>query len=61
MTMLRERWVDGREKFELPGEQLLMALVQGVVIGVGGLSQCPTVVGVGPGEEQITHRLSRRA
>lgn len=40
-----ERWAEGSERFDRPGERLLVARADDRVIGVGGLSQCPTVPG----------------
>lgn len=47
VTMLVDRWVDGSERFDAPGELLLVARdsASGCVIGVGGLSRCPDVAG----------------
>lgn len=42
---LRERWLDGTERFDRPGESILVASSNDTVIGVGGLSQCPSVEG----------------
>lgn len=42
-----DRWADGSERYDAPGEALLVAIdgEQGDVIGVGGLSRCPHVAG----------------
>lgn len=40
-----ERWVDGEERFDAVGERLLVAVADGEVVGVGGLSQCPDIAG----------------
>lgn len=44
---LIDRWVDGSERFDGPGEALLVAVDPGLdlVVGVGGLSRCPDVAG----------------
>jgi GNAT superfamily N-acetyltransferase len=42
---LLERWKDGTERFDRAGESVLVAVAAHTVIGVGGLSQCPTVSG----------------
>ena len=40
------RWGDGTERFDRPGECLLVAVAgDGAVIGIGGLTVCPTVPG----------------
>lgn len=41
---LTERWSVGTERFDRVGENVLVALA-GDIVGVGGLSQCPTVEG----------------
>ena len=43
VTVLADRWVTGTERFDGPGEMLLVARSSGVVVGVGGISQCPDV------------------
>jgi len=47
VTRLLDRWVDGSERYEAPGESLLVALAAGTerVVGVGGISRCPDVAG----------------
>lgn len=40
------RWRDGTERFDGPGERLLVAVDDaGRVVGIGGISACPTVAG----------------
>jgi ribosomal protein S18 acetylase RimI-like enzyme len=38
---LRDRWIDGSERFERPGELLLGAFAEGGLVGVGGISHDP--------------------
>ncbi len=47
VSMLISRWVDGSETYQLPGENLLVAIdpTDASVVGVGGLSVCPDVPG----------------
>ena len=40
-----DRWEHGEERFDRPGEQLLVAVADDEVVGVGGLTICPTVPG----------------
>ena len=40
-----ERWRDGSERFDRPGEALLVAVADGEVVAIGGLSECPDVAG----------------
>lgn len=42
---LIERWADGTERFDGVGEGVLVAVAGHRVIGVGALSQCPSVGG----------------
>lgn len=42
---LIERWVDGTERYDRPGEAVLAAMCGGEVVGVGALSECPHVRG----------------
>lgn len=42
---LTERWIDGTERFDRVGENVLVAVAGHKVIGVGALSQCPSVGG----------------
>ncbi len=45
VTVLVDRWVAGTERFDGPGEMLLVAWSGGLVVGVGGISKCPDVPG----------------
>lgn len=45
VATLVERWVDGIERYEGPGESALAAVADGEVIAVGALSRCPDVAG----------------
>ena len=38
-------WVDGAQRYDQPGESLLVAQCDGVVVAVGGLAWCPNVAG----------------
>lgn len=40
-----ERWSDGRERFQAPGDMILAATAGDEVVGIGGLSHCPHVGG----------------
>ena len=41
-----DRWVDGTQRYDAPGESLLVAARQhGGAVAVGGLSWCPNVAG----------------
>jgi len=41
-----DRWVDGTQRYDVPGESLLVAArPHGVAVAVGGLSWCPNVAG----------------
>ena len=40
-----DRWESGEERYERSGEQLLVAVTDDGVVGVGGLTICPTVPG----------------
>ncbi len=40
-----ERWRDGTERFDRPGESLLAALSGDEVVGIGGITRCPQVSG----------------
>src|SRR5690606_23406646 len=40
-----DRWADGTERFDQPGEMVLVAVGGGEPIGVGGLTRCPDVPG----------------
>lgn len=47
VSALVARWMDGSERFDGPGELLLVAVdpAAGAVVGVGGLTMCPDVHG----------------
>ncbi len=47
VSILVARWVDGSERYDGPGESLLVVVdpAAGAVIGVGGLTICPDVHG----------------
>lgn len=40
-----DRWQSGEERYDRSGEQLLVAVTDDGVVGVGGLTICPTVPG----------------
>ena len=40
-----DRWESGEERYDRSGEQLLVAVTDDGVVGVGGLTICPTVPG----------------
>lgn len=40
-----DRWVDATQRYDQPGESLLVAQRDGVVVAVGGLGWCPNVAG----------------
>jgi GNAT superfamily N-acetyltransferase len=40
-----DRWQSGEERYDRHGEQLLVAVTDDEVVGVGGLTICPTVPG----------------
>jgi GNAT superfamily N-acetyltransferase len=40
-----DRWESGEERYDRRGEQLLVAVTDEGVVGVGGLTICPTVPG----------------
>lgn len=42
---LIDRWRDGSERYDRDGERVLAAIAGGDVVGVGGLSRCPSVPG----------------
>ena len=61
-----DRWVDGTQRYDVPGESLLVAArPHGVAVAVGGLTWCPNVAGalrvrrfyVSPGERR--HGIAR--
>ena len=41
--MLVDRWRAGETGFDGPGERLAVALLDGVLVGVGGVNACPEV------------------
>ncbi len=43
VTRLIDRWADGTERYDRPGESVLVAWASARVVGVGGLSQCRDV------------------
>ncbi len=45
MTTLIDRWADGTERYDRPGESMLLAWSSGHVVGVGGLARCRDVPG----------------
>ena len=45
VARLVERWRDGSERYDAPGESMLLARVSDVVVGVGGIAWCPDVAG----------------
>ena len=45
VTAVAERWTAGTERFDRPGEQLLVAWAGSATIGIGGITQCPDVPG----------------
>ena len=45
VSVVIDRWVDGTQRYDQPGEDLLVAQRDGVVAAVGGLAWCPNVAG----------------
>lgn len=43
--MLIQRWLDGTERYDRPGESVLAATSGDEVVGIGGLTRCPHVDG----------------
>ncbi|HEX6237912.1 MAG TPA: GNAT family N-acetyltransferase [Acidimicrobiales bacterium] len=43
VSTLLERWRDGSERYQQPGEAILAATSSGEAVGIGALSQCPHV------------------
>ncbi|MGH1504442.1 MAG: GNAT family N-acetyltransferase [Acidimicrobiales bacterium] len=42
---LVDRWRSGEARFDGPGERLVVARLDGVLVGVGGVNACPEVAG----------------
>jgi GNAT superfamily N-acetyltransferase len=45
VSVVRERWEDGSERYKGRGERILAAVADDEVVGIGALSQCPHVGG----------------
>ena len=45
VSKLIERWDDGSERYDAPGESMLLAWDSNSVVGVGGMAWCPDVPG----------------
>lgn len=45
VSKLIERWIDRSERYDVPGESLLLAWAGSGVVGVGGIAWCPDVPG----------------
>jgi hypothetical protein len=41
ISVVRNRWEDGSERYQGRGERILAAVAEDEVIGIGVLSQCP--------------------
>ncbi len=56
---LRDRWADGSERFERPGELLLGAFADGELVGVGATSHDPYEPEDGPARVRHVYVLTR--
>ena len=45
VAKLIERWRNGTERYDVPGESMLIARLAGDVVGVGGIAWCPDLAG----------------
>ena len=45
VARLIESWADGSQRYDRPGEAMLLGWSADVVVGVGGLARCPDVPG----------------
>ena len=65
-----DRWIDGTQRYDQPGESLLVGRVGERIVAVGGLARCPNVTGalrvrrfyVSPADRRqgIAHDLARQ-
>jgi GNAT superfamily N-acetyltransferase len=59
MSRLRDRWIDGSERFDRPGEILFGAFADGKLVGSGGISHDPYEPEDGLGRVRHVYVLTR--